>query len=368
MRSSIFSKFGVGKGHAAIGQALQGVGNALAGVRHDSDSMKVTGSGDRLAVEGKSSGTLKDGPTWAAGVTPAGRFCNSLNLGTAKLPACISILIRATAAIIVADSCGVISKRARNRAATTMGVASPVTSALGCANLPLINCDLMEKLRKRPTAARKLKRREQQRAIDTRSMILDAALSEFAQRGFEAASIRRIAERTRLKHPLVTYHFRTKLILWRAVAEHAFAEIKMAWDRQAPPGLELAPIDRVRDEYRTFLRFTLMYPDFHHFMVRENHPHNPRLTWLTKNILLPILNERLLPQIRAAQQAAQLPDANPILIHYMLIGMTSVLCSLGDEIAQIAGISTSDPKVEHEYWTLIEHMVFSEKQHKAKRA
>ena len=62
MRSSIFSKFGVGKGHAAIGQALQGVGNALAGVRHDSDSMKVTGSGDRLAVEGKSSGTLKDGP------------------------------------------------------------------------------------------------------------------------------------------------------------------------------------------------------------------------------------------------------------------------------------------------------------------
>ena len=183
-------------------------------------------------------------------------------------------------------------------------------------------------------------------------------MTEFAQRGFEAASIRRIAQRTRLKHPLVTYHFKSKLLLWRAVAEYAFAEIKMAWDRQSPPGLELPPIERVREEYRTFLRFTLMYPDFHHFMLRESHPHNPRLAWLAKNVLSPILNERLLPQIRSAQQAGQLPDANPVLIHYMLIGMTSVLCSLRDEIAQISGIKANDPKVEHDYWALIEQTVF----------
>src|SRR6267154_3345905 len=225
----------------------------------------------------------------------------------------------------------------------------------------------MDSATRRAPTTRKFKRREQQRAIDTRLMILDAALTEFAQRGFEAASIRRIAERTRLQHPLVTYHFKSKLILWRAAAEHAFAEIKTAWDRQAPPDLELPAIERVREEYRTFLRFTLMYPDFHHFMLRESHPHNPRLAWLAKTILSPILNERLLPQIRAAQQAGQFPDANPILIHYMLIGLTSVLCSLGDEIAAIAGISTSDPKVEHEYWSLIEHTVFSDRQQKAKK-
>ena len=32
------------------------------------------------------------------------------------------------------------------------------------------------------------KRREQQRAIETRQMILEAALSEFAERGFDAAT------------------------------------------------------------------------------------------------------------------------------------------------------------------------------------
>jgi AcrR family transcriptional regulator len=226
---------------------------------------------------------------------------------------------------------------------------------------------MMNDARKRATPNRKSKRRKQQRAIDTRLLILNAALTEFAQRGFEAASIRRIAERTRLKHPLVTYHFKSKLILWRAVAEHAFAEIKLAWDRQSPPDLDLPPIERVRDEYRTFLRFTLMYPDFHHFMLRESHPHNPRLAWLAKNVLSPILNERLLPQIRAAQEAGELPQANPILIHYMLIGMTSVLCSLRDEIAEISGIKANDPKVEHEYWALIERTVFADRHLKTKK-
>jgi TetR/AcrR family transcriptional regulator len=211
----------------------------------------------------------------------------------------------------------------------------------------------------RSTGGRRLKRREQQRAVETRNLILDAALSEFAQRGYDAASIRRIAERTRLQHPLITYHFRTKLILWRAVAEHAFGEIRTAWDRQAPPDSDLPPIDRVREEYRTFLRFTLQYPDFHHFMLRESHPHNPRLTWLTKTILKPLLEERLLPQIHAAQEAGELPAGHPILIHYMLIGMTSVLCSLRDEIHAIAGFSPTDPKIEHEYWTLIDESVFA---------
>jgi TetR/AcrR family transcriptional regulator len=206
--------------------------------------------------------------------------------------------------------------------------------------------------------ARKLKRKEQQRAINTRVLILRAALSEFAQQGFEAASIRNIAERIGVKHPLITYHFKTKEILWRAVAEHVFAEIRHLWDQQAPPDSGLPPIERVRAEYRTFLRFTLEYPDFHHFMLRESRPDNPRLAWLAIRHLKPLLNGRLMPQLRAAQRARQLPKADPALIHYMLIGMISVLSSLADEIRLVAGISPHDPKVVDNYWQLIEFAVF----------
>ena len=70
------------------------------------------------------------------------------------------------------------------------------------------------------------KRAEQQRSLETRVSILNAAIAEFAARGFEGASIRAIADRLGLKHPLITYHYRSKDILWRAAAEHAFAQIR----------------------------------------------------------------------------------------------------------------------------------------------
>src|SRR6201994_4298233 len=80
------------------------------------------------------------------------------------------------------------------------------------------------------------KRAEQQRSIETRAAILNAAIAEFAERGFEGASIRAIADRLGLQHPLITYHYPTKDMLWRAAAEHAFAQIRDEWDAAARQG------------------------------------------------------------------------------------------------------------------------------------
>src|SRR6266436_6236844 len=91
------------------------------------------------------------------------------------------------------------------------------------------------------------KRAEQQRSVETRGAILDAAIAEFAERGFEGASIRAIADRLGLQHPLITYHFRSKDLLWRAAAEHAFAQIRAGWDTSAPENSDL-PLAPLRSE------------------------------------------------------------------------------------------------------------------------
>src|ERR1700733_4786901 len=92
------------------------------------------------------------------------------------------------------------------------------------------------------------KRAEQQRSLETRASILNAAIAEFAERGFEGASIRAIADRLGLPHPLITYHYRTKDILWRAAAEHAFAQIKAGWDISGSERSDLPPLARLREE------------------------------------------------------------------------------------------------------------------------
>ena len=92
------------------------------------------------------------------------------------------------------------------------------------------------------------KRAEQQRSLETRASILNAAIAEFAERGFEGASIRAIADRLGLQHPLITYHYRTKDILWRAAAEHAFSQIKAGWDISAPENSDLPPLAALRED------------------------------------------------------------------------------------------------------------------------
>src|ERR1700684_4013651 len=154
--------------------------------------------------------------------------------------------------------------------------------------------------------ARPRKRAEQQRSVETRAAILDAAIAEFAERGFEGASIRAIADRLGLQHPLITYHYRSKDILWRAAAEHAFAQIKAGWDISAPENSDLPPLARLRAEYETLFRYTVAFPEFHRFMRQEALTSNPRLKWVAETVLAPLLG-RLVPQIVAAQEMGVLP-------------------------------------------------------------
>src|SRR6201984_2380897 len=119
------------------------------------------------------------------------------------------------------------------------------------------------RMAKKTSARRPRKRAEQQRAIETREAILNAAIAEFADRGFDGASIRAIADRLGLQHPLITYHYRTKDLLWRAAAEHAFAQIRAGWNISAPEGSDLSPLARLREEYTTVFRYTVAFPEFH---------------------------------------------------------------------------------------------------------
>jgi TetR/AcrR family transcriptional regulator len=201
------------------------------------------------------------------------------------------------------------------------------------------------------------KRAEQQREIETRAAILNAAIAEFAERGFEGASIRAIADRLGLQHPLITYHYRSKDILWRAAAEHAFAQIRTAWDISAPEQSDLSPLARLRQEYATLFRYTVAFPEFHRFMRRETPTNNPRLNWVAETVLAPLLG-RLLPQIIEAQKQGLLPVVDPILFHYMMVSLSATPSEFGPEMLVTSGLSFEDPKVVAAYWRFVDETVF----------
>ena len=87
------------------------------------------------------------------------------------------------------------------------------------------------------------------------------------------------------------------------------------------------------------------------------------MAWLGENVLRPLLVARLLPQIAAAQADGDLPPGDPVLLHYMIVGMTTVLSSLGPDIAATAGRVPNSPAVVANYWTLLEVVILDRKRY-----
>ncbi len=70
-----FPKFGVGRGPGSILETAKGLQRRMQSIHHDYASFVFTPCGDRIVVEGMSTGKMVDG-AWKGGETPGGRFCN----------------------------------------------------------------------------------------------------------------------------------------------------------------------------------------------------------------------------------------------------------------------------------------------------
>lgn len=209
-----------------------------------------------------------------------------------------------------------------------------------------------------PPATTPPKRRRQQRGIDTRAAILDAALAEFAEKGFDGASTHRISQRAGMNQPLIVYHFGSKEELWKAVAEHFFQIIIAYWNDAVPEDSSMTAAERVKLEFRLLFQFTLEHPHWHHFMLRENAPASPRLQWMAESYI-GASRARIIPQIQEAQAEGGLPQANPFLLYYAVIGAVSALSSLSGEMEALPGFDPKAPGSTEAFWELIERTLLS---------
>jgi TetR/AcrR family transcriptional regulator len=199
-------------------------------------------------------------------------------------------------------------------------------------------------------------RSAQKRSINTRRALLEAALSEFAQHGFEGASIRGIGQRAGLEYTLIKHHFSNKETLWRSTATFAFEKIYTLWDDAIPINSEMSAADRVSIEFHTLLHFTVEKPEFYQFMQRESSINSPRLEWLVTEMLKPT-RDRVLPQIAEAQRDGEMIQGDPNHVYHMLISMSTALASQQGEMAYF-GFRITDMSAVDAYWNLVRRAIF----------
>lgn len=202
-------------------------------------------------------------------------------------------------------------------------------------------------------------RRAQQRSTDTKQAILKTALKEFAEHGFQAASMRTIAERSGLTHQLISYHFQSKETLWQAVAAHVYESLQRAREELIGQERSGTPLEQLRQEFNAYFHFTIVHPHLHRFMLqrREESPDGDRQEWMAQHFLRPHF-ELVKPLIKAAQKGGDLPKGEPVLLYYAMVSLANTLAVMGPDIEATAGMGASDPKTIKAYMKVMDEMLF----------
>ncbi|MBV9493013.1 MAG: helix-turn-helix transcriptional regulator [Acidobacteria bacterium] len=111
-------------------------------------------------------------------------------------------------------------------------------------------------------------RRERERE-ETRTLILDAARELFANEGFDAVTMRRIAERIEYSPTAIYFHFKDKEALLKELCDNDFGALAHQFVNIA----EVAdPIERLHMTGHAYARFGIEHPNHYRLMFMTPHP------------------------------------------------------------------------------------------------
>jgi AcrR family transcriptional regulator len=194
-------------------------------------------------------------------------------------------------------------------------------------------------------------RARQPRAGATRERIERAALEAFAQAGFDGASTREIAARAGVTQQLITYHFGSKLALWKAVADRIFGDLAARFEARLRglEGVDAETTDRLL--VREFLGFGAEHPELARFMMHEGARRGPRLRWLverhTRSLFL-----RMSERLAKGQSQGRVVAGDPMQLIYILIGATTLFAQ-APEFQLLTGRDAHAPELVEAHADLV---------------
>jgi len=186
-------------------------------------------------------------------------------------------------------------------------------------------------------------RKQQQRSVVTQQKLLDAAIEAFSENGFKGTSTRDIAERAGVHHPLITYHFKNKDLLWRASANHIFKAFTLSLVQSLERSKAMCPKSRMSAMIYAYVNYAKSQPALHKVMVQEASSPSPRLDWLIERHLKPSFDATF-DMLVELQELGVAPPGNPALLFNMIRLSTGGLLALGNELKASSGLDVDSPE------------------------
>jgi AcrR family transcriptional regulator len=171
----------------------------------------------------------------------------------------------------------------------------------------------------------------------TRETILEAALKEFAECGYEGATTASIARRVRVTQPLIHYHFGSKQALWRATVDSIFARLSAQVEDAERRVEGMGPAAKFVTLTYSFIDFAVSNPELARITHNEGVVRTERLEWMVKNHLRP-LYKRWGAYIESAKEAGIIKDLPPAFVVTALLGALAQFFDLAPLVREVWGI------------------------------
>ena len=175
---------------------------------------------------------------------------------------------------------------------------------------------------------------------DREQWVIRAALSEFAEKGFDGATWRSIADRAGVSQGLIKFYFTDKEGLWQAAL--LFAHESMAEDLPPPPfEVEKDPDAELTAEWiRAYVRHAARHPEYFKMVMREAAAPNPRISWAAQNVRR-FSHDDFQRGLKLLQDRGYFKGLNPILLQYAFLGAAHQPFLASEEIRAIYGVDTT---------------------------
>lgn len=189
-------------------------------------------------------------------------------------------------------------------------------------------------------------RREEQKRL-THGRVLEAALELFAERGFEAASLRDIGAKAGVSHAVIRLHFGNKAQLWQQTVDFLFRRMQsemrpMPGDpdyAEGTAGLELF--------VRRYVAYCARHPEHARLMLMESMHDSEQLRYAVDEHIRPA--HQFLERMLKAAVADGFPlDLPPAHMTYILAAASQSVFALAHEARRIYGVDVlGDDFVAH---------------------
>lgn len=179
-------------------------------------------------------------------------------------------------------------------------------------------------------------RREEQKRL-TQAKILESALDHFAERGFEAASLRDIAAQAQVSHAVIRLHFGSKAQLWQHALDYLFLRMQSELrPKKGDPdyaegaaGLELF--------VRRYVAYCARHPEHARLMLMESMHDSEQLRYAVDQHVRPA--HRFLEKMLQAAVSDGFPlDVPPAHMTYILAAASQSVFALAHEARRIYGV------------------------------